>query len=1108
MSTQTQNSEAQTNDPRQLTMPHVDTSIELGWIITANNLWYFVPAVAALVFGLLAYAIGGSLLVAGLLAVPGTIALSCLIYWEITAPPNMTIADRWQMSLLALRINRTFPWTHEEPRGREIHGVKRFESNGTATMKDGRVTGLVNVQGLNTAKISQREASDIVGQWTTAIDEDLRDFSWSIYATTRESDPEDVIERYEQRALGIGSESHRSLGRTTQATRYLRELLLDVSDWFVGVDAEQWSPSEWDFYIVVSVEPWEVKDSVTLDQPSRIRRLSQRIKASIPTRQSTDATVSEQQNGHASAESEGTVQTESDLYADLDQHNRDAITQEQHSELNDRIERVLDGCAGVEGITAERATTLDHAGALINYWSGEGHEQGDEVLSAIDTSDNRVRPGETPAEKMIAPTTYDAADGRVEIGDQLCKTFRVVEWPAQPSPFFLGELFSIRGARVDVRIHVSNEHKPTVIDDLENIMADVGAERTERLEDTDVTAQQVQTDEQAIKKMHHMLMNSTSQSWDVSAYITVRVGPDEAYEAAAQTGRNIASLELAKIYALEQACDTVTEVLEKAPARCGLRTAGQNAHQAFVSSSPTGSDYYNASAATSQRTRMLGGAVGAMFPWCTGTIHEEGGMRFGRNKQNGTPVLADIFNREAGAHALTLGQTRSGKTYATETVLSEWFAVDPDRTLIVCDTEGGFAGLTQLCGGKHIVVDSSSTINPHDIQPPSSTQQAAGNNVNNYQMKIDEVANFYCGILTAQGIDPGPYRSTIEDAAKETYRRAGITRDSATHSKDSPTPSDFIDVLEAQIKDASAYTFTDSEKEVRRKEDVIADLLDKLSGLKPDGKYGHILGETDAGILDPETSMIYVDLSAFSEASEAEKSVMLHLILGQIYQKVKKAAGESVFLIDEAHFLLHSDEMIEYLQDAARAWARYDAALWFVTQSPREFLERATSVTAGQENQRRTILEQCSTVSVFRTPKIDPELLAELGMNGNQIQFIREKARIGNAGRGYSECLINLQDRHGWWETHVEASPLQDYIWSYDPDTHGDFDAYIDRYLGQPHADRSDETRETDETGDPATNRTASGNGVPPETDRWDTADQHDESDGSPAPSVDLHRNN
>lgn len=111
-------------------------------------------------------------------------------------------------------------------------------------------------------------------------------------------------------------------------------------------------------------------------------------------------------------------------------------------------------------------------------------------------------------------------------------------------------------------------------------MANVGAERSERLENMDVTAQQVQTDEQAIKKMHHMLKNSTSQSWDVSMYVTVRVGPEEAYEAAAQTGRNIASIELAKIYALEQACDNVTEVLEKAPARCGLRTAGKNAHQA------------------------------------------------------------------------------------------------------------------------------------------------------------------------------------------------------------------------------------------------------------------------------------------------------------------------------------------------------------------------------------------------------------------------------------------------------------------------------------------------------------------------------------------------
>lgn len=135
--------------------------------------------------------------------------------------------------------------------------------------------------------------------------------------------------------------------------------------------------------------------------------------------------------------------------------------------------------------------------------------------------------------------------------------------------------------------------------------------------------------------------------------------------------------------------------------------------------------------------------------------------------------------------------------------------------------------------------------------------------------------------------------------------------------------------------------------------------------------------------------------------------------------------------------------------------------MWFISQSPREFLQQSGSKDVGQENHRRTIVDQCSTIHLFRTPRVAPETLAEFGLNDRQIAFVRDEATPGKAGKGYSECLIHFEDKHGWFPTYVEASPFEDHVLRYTPREHGDFEKYleeIDKSIGTGRT-----TTETDE---------------------------------------------
>lgn len=994
----------------RLTLPYIDTSVEIKGVITFDNARSFAVPLAALLLALVAWSVNATVIALPSFLI-GALSLGIVLYFTYTNPYYLSTRERIENWLESRRLQQRFPYNYRETLGRQIHGVERFYPDGTAKMTDGRRVGLIGIEGMNTAQMTAGERDSIVRALTSGIDERIKNLSFSIYATSGDFDAEGIVDPYTARVEGTDKWRGQPLARTERATRYVRELLADVADWFVETDSPTWSANNWEYYVTVSVHQYEVSSAATTSDSSRFERLVSSVTGADNT---TDET---------------------------------AFEPEMQAKLDERMSTIENALTSVDSAEIERASVLDHTRLLLRYWSGEPSlSLGDETRQAMADDDNRVGVGETPTERLLSPGEFDTANGRVVVGDELCKTFCVMDWPVNPNPMFLRQLFTMQKANVDVRIHVSPENKQKVIQDLEVMHADVESEQRERVQNTDASKIQIETDKGAVKYMYSMLHNTTAQPWSVSMYVTVRVGPTEACEYAQQTGRSVDDLYLAKVRALEDACEDVLEVLTGAPAELGVRQPTSNAAalKMFESASPTGADLYHEDGGKPKRTRMLGGAVAAMFPWCGGVMQEQHGLRFGRNTQNGSAIFADPFKRGA-PHLLTLGQTRSGKTYSVETALSEWFNSDPTRTLIVCDTEQGFEGLTQLCGGKHIIVDGKQTINPFDIkQPPKRVREGSLGQSSHFQMKLNEVTSFFSGILRAQGIDPSRYVSTIEDAVQEAYENAGITRDPDTHVNRSPTIDDFLSVLTEMLDDPARFTFTGHEREAERRVSVVSDLLDKLSGFKPGRKYNHMVGETETDLLDREVNMAYIDLSQFNEASEAEKSVMLHLIFGQVYQKVKRTRGEVIFLIDEAHFLLHSEEMIEYLQDAARSWARYDAALWFVTQSPREFIQRAKSIGGGQENQRRTILDQCSIIQTFRTPRIEPELLVDgLGQNRIQADFVRNSAATGKSTQSYSECLVQFQDRKGWWKSRIQASPFQDLLWNYASRRHGDFERYI-----------------------------------------------------------------
>lgn len=985
------NTNANTGDRTRLSLPPVDTSMRIYRHYTVKEAKFFLPGLAAAFLALLAgLTIRPAVGIIGMLVAVLLLTLGGIGY----------VADRWWTSapdrlrstVRWLARRRAFPWTTADDET-TVHGIETITESGTVVREDETRVALVRVRGTNTAMQTPAGDDSLASSLGAALDEDIKDIDIDIFSTTRQPALTDLVAPYEERLRN---------GLPDDARAYLS----DVVEWSTHEDSQQWGAHDWRHYAVVRAYPEEG----VID-----RGVVASVRQFLPGR-----------NGGPDA--------------DYGERMASLVT-----EKADRVETAL---GGVDGLDAERASASETADVLANYWRGRGHQQGE---GAGDGN------GEGPtgqAARALAPDIVDQSRGRLTVEDDHVRTIWIAEWPPAPAPMFLRDLYTARGVDLDVCLSLRARDKHDTVQWLNEQTAQVDAETMEREEAGDIQALDSDADIDVYLQMRRALQDSSAQAWSLSGYVTVRATDQDALAHAERVVEKYDSLRVAKDAALGDACESATRLLESAPANCLPVQSRTKQLEAFTSCAPTHPDEFARVASADIRTTVLGGLIGGAFPFCATTPQEPSGLDLGRNTQTMQAMRVAPFSRGSGPHMLTLGKTRSGKTFAVSRAVARWYLQNEEHHLVVCDTQQGFHGLTRLVDGEHVVVDATSEINPLHIAPPSKAQRdLVGGRADPYRLKVEEATQWVLGILRAQGVpDPGEYAAVIEHGIEETYRRAGIDgRDLDTLERPSPTLSHFFDVLGDMVDDPGDFTFTGHDAELAAKRERAVDLLERLSGFHEGGKYHDMLGAAGGGLLEAGTDMAYLDLQQLQGASDAEKSVMLHLMLSQVSQFIKRVDGPTIFAIDEAHMLLHSEEMVSWLQKAAREWARYDAALWFISQSPREFVQQSGGKDAGQENQRQTIVDQCSMTQVFFTELSEGEsgesdALRQLGMNRRQDEFVQEHAARGE-NNDHSEALVNLVDYRGWFPTRVEASPLEEYVLEYAPHKgDGAFEEYIKAY--------------------------------------------------------------
>jgi len=611
-----------------------------------------------------------------------------------------------------------------------------------------------------------------------------------------------------------------------------------------------------------------------------------------------------------------------------------------------------------------------------------------------ETNGNVTDDVEEMHKSLVAPSEAVFERNAAKLGTRWTKTMWAESYPDQPVNGFLERLFTEPGVETDVAIHVEPRDTRRAQEELKDRVGTLEAEYERKRERRDVDARGVQKDLEDAEEMYDVVRNTPTEVFDVSTYVTVREDTRDA---------------------LESAASEVRAGLRRAPANVRPVTASRRQDLAVRSTSPVANDHLNKKAA------MMGGAVGATFPFSSSTLVEAEGVEYGVHAFNGSPVIVDRFGRETGYNALVIGNIGSGKSFSTKLNLTRTLAQDEDAIVVMLDPLKGFVGVNRALGGERVVVGGNVGLNPLEIrETPDEVLEETGGELDPFGAKLKDVLSFFESYFESRGDPLGERRGTLENAVKKTYNNKGIYRDPDTHGNESPLVTDVIDVLRTMAEEPDEYTVSESDEERRKIETNASELLIGMEPFTEGGEFENLSSETEIDITG--SKVVYLDLQ--QQETRGGTGLMMQLLFNAVYERAKEETDKRViFAIDEARYIMKDSTNLSFLEQAVRHSRHYDLSIQFITQTIDEFFA---------QDESEAIADNCSLKLLHRIEGMDDELADELDLTPRQKEYVAT-AMAGDDEAGYSEGLLGVADE-GWFPIHVRANDFEKRVVDYNPD--------------------------------------------------------------------------
>ena len=379
-------------------------------------------------------------------------------------------------------------------------------------------------------------------------------------------------------------------------------------------------------------------------------------------------------------------------------------------------------------------------------------------------------------------------------------------------------------------------------------------------------------------------------------------------------------------------------------------------------------------------TKFNSSPLSSFFPFTSFDLTSDTGILYGINRHNSSLVLFDRFTL-TNYNSVTFATSGAGKSYTTklEILRSLMFGTE----VIVIDPEHEYQYLAEATGGRFFDISLSSKhhINPFDLPIPLSDE----NPKELLRSHIIELVGLFK--LMLGGLTPEE-DAVIDTALHEVYALKDITGSGDYRDLPPPLLSDFEMVLAG----------------MEGSESLVQRLTKYTSG-------------TWSGFMNEPTNVdINQKFVVFSlrDMEEELKTIAMYIITNHIWGAVRRELKKRLLVIDEAWWMLKSEDTAAFLHNIAKRGRKYYLGLATITQDVDDFLRSPYGVPMITNSSIQLLMKQSPTAvdtlqSVFNLTNEEKFMLLESGV-GEGIFFVGLKHVAIKVIASYTEDQIITSD--------------------------------------------------------------------------------------------------
>ncbi len=480
-------------------------------------------------------------------------------------------------------------------------------------------------------------------------------------------------------------------------------------------------------------------------------------------------------------------------------------------------------------------------------------------------------------EDIIAPSSVEARQNFLRLGERFSKSFFIFSYPRYLSTGWLSPVINLQYP-MDISFHIHPVRSETVLKKLRKKITEVQAEMMERQEKGLIRDPILETAYQDIETLRDSLQTARERIFKFGLYITVYAN---------------AQKELRKI-------ETVLRSIFEARL-IYIRPALFRQKEGFVSCSPYGLDKL------AVHTTMNTAPLSSTFPFISSDLSANEGILYGINMHNNSLVLFDRFTLE-NANMVTFGKAGSGKSYAVKLEILRYLMQGVDT--IIIDPENEYKFLSDAVGGSYFKISLTSPdhINPFDLPIPREDEKPA-NVLKSNVINLVGLLRIMLGGLTPRE------DAIIDQALTETYAAKDITPESdpLNWQKNIPLLSDFEAVLESMKGTESLV-----ERVRKFTKGSYADFFNQPSNISMENKF------VVFGIRDMEEEL---------------RPIAMFIILRYIWNIVRSSLKKRILVVDEAWWIMQSEDGASFLYGICKRARKYWLGVSTITQDVSDFMK-------------------------------------------------------------------------------------------------------------------------------------------------------------------------